>query len=157
VLSKTGLWSELETLVREEGLELFDVDMPNRQSGVVRIFIAKRPMAEARVSVEDCERVSRKIAAHEKLGALRAEFLLEVSSPGINRRLQRPEHFEGAIGERVQVTVRDAEHRNEVVVGRLVACNAREIELEVEGGGQKARFALDAITKARVDFLFDKG
>jgi ribosome maturation factor RimP len=154
VLSKSELWDEIEPLLKEAGLDLFDIDMPNRQAGVVRVLIAHAPVAGAGVTVDECAAVSRKLSVHARLKDWLAGYRLEVSSPGINRRLQLPQHFAGAVGERVQITAKAGPHCGQPVVGRLTACGGGEVVLELEDSGVEARFGLDQISKARVDYLF---
>ena len=78
---------EIGPLAAAQGLEIFDLDLPDQRTGIVRIFVSK-PAPQGRVSVDDCAALSRRLSVHERLGAWLGSFTLEVSSPGINRRLQ---------------------------------------------------------------------
>ena len=123
-----NLWADLEPIVAECGVDLFDLDIPGGRRGLLRVLIAKRKpvgsvaaaatavqddntepegrLREGGVTVDDCARVSRAIIDFPTVDEFIPDgWTIEVSSPGINRRLQRPEHFAGAVGERVKLTV----------------------------------------------------
>jgi ribosome maturation factor RimP len=91
-----------------------------------------------------CERVSR------VLDAYRAEYTIEVSSPGPDRPLRRPEHFAGAVGEHVSVRVdgRKSRHR-----GLLVEAGPDTITLQAGDAGE-IRIPYGTIVRAN---LIDEG
>jgi ribosome maturation factor RimP len=156
LLTKNDIWQLLRNIVNEEGLELFDVDYPVSRSGVLRVYLSRPPGAGS-VGLDDCARVSKRISGTADLD----EFLgqactLEVSSPGINRRLTRAEHFEGAVGERVKVTFLDVEKAKRSVTGTLVSVDDLALEVKDEKLGQAVRIARMDIETACVDFLFTK-
>ena len=94
----------LEPLVTELGYELADVEARfGARSGVLRIFI-DRPEG---ISLEDCEIVSRQVSALLDVeDPIPGDYSLEVSSPGLNRRLVKAEHFERFAGETVKIKLR---------------------------------------------------
>ncbi|MFM1847651.1 MAG: hypothetical protein RL417_1125, partial [Pseudomonadota bacterium] len=134
------LWGVIEAIVREAGLELFDLEAPPSGRGTLRVFIW-RPHDENSplkgVGIEDCVRISKRITNLENVDeVLPGDWLIEVSSPGVNRKLSRPEHFAGAVGERIKLTVA-AGGRNEVLKGVLCAFDGSVVEIEVEGENPK--------------------
>ena len=106
-------WSAIEKIVRECKRELFDIELPHGPNGVMRVFITGESTGGVTKEVEigDCARVSRLISPLEgessasSNGLVPEGVMLEVSSPGINRRLRRPEHFQAAVGQRIRITV----------------------------------------------------
>jgi ribosome maturation factor RimP len=90
----------LEPEIGSLGYELVDLELRLGESGVVRLFID----SEDGITVEDCARVS-----HQVSGVLEVEdpisghYVLEVSSPGVNRRLRTKAHFEKFIGQRIKI------------------------------------------------------
>lgn len=161
--SREELWNILEGLAEEEGLELFDVVWPAPRGAVLRVFVSKGKRGEG-VDVEECASMSRRILAHPDVeDLLPGKCLLEVSSPGINRKLRLPWHFAGAVGERVKVTfvhtdTRCDTHREptskRTVTGVLTACDGKRLEVEEEKSTQKWEIPLAEVSEARVDFLF---
>lgn len=172
--SSTEIWQQLETLVAEEGSLLFDVDMPGKSSQTLRVFIASGSVDSESVdsesvdsetigetgkvdspgaTLQQCSAVSRKISNHPFFDELLQQARLEVSSPGVNRRLRRTEHFVQAVGERIRVKSRG--ETGQTVTGTLLSCNGQNIEVENETDRRQVEISLGDIDKARVDFLFD--
>ena len=159
------LWGVIEGIVREAGLELFDLEAPPSGRGTLRVFIW-RPQGEDShlkgVGIEDCVRISKRITNLENVDeVLPGDWLIEVSSPGVNRKLSRSEHFGGAVGERVKLTVATPGGKSEVLKGVLVGFDGTVVQIDVEAEQAKApavrrAVPLGEITQARVDFLFSE-
>lgn len=99
-------------LVVREGAELVDLEVAgSRQRPVVRVFV-DRPGG---IGVDDCARLSRLLETElETAEAVPATYVLEVSSPGIDRPLRERRHFERHVGHEVEVrlyTPRDGRRR----------------------------------------------
>src|SRR3972149_11857053 len=95
------VWEIAEPLVAHEGLEMVDVEFRRENRGMVlRLFLDR----SGGISLDDLTRVSRQLGdvldAHN---AVPGSYTLEVSSPGINRRLRRPDHFRRYLGKKVRV------------------------------------------------------
>ena len=136
----------LEPRVEQLGFELVDVEAnPGRGSGMLRIYLD----SAAGIGVDDCERVSREVSALLDVeDPMPGAFTLEVSSPGHDRVLRKPAHYERFRGERVKVELgapRDGRRR---YTGTLVAVSANGIELEVDGEPVAMDFA--AIDRTRL-------
>lgn len=151
--AEADIWSLIEGPIKEEGLALFDIDAPGKGSvGVFRVYIA-RPGVIGGIDLEDCTRVSHRLLdLDEQRQFIPEGVMLEVSSPGINRRLRRTEHFEGAVGERVRVKVKTAEKGSKIVVGKVVSC--RDGRLEIDTGKLTCDVSLAEVREARIDFIF---
>jgi ribosome maturation factor RimP len=80
---------------------------------------------------------------------LTGSFLLEVSSPGVERTLRTPEHYAGAIGETVSVKVR-ADSGTRRLQGTLVASDDTTCTIDV--AGEREQFAYADVTQARTVF-----
>jgi ribosome maturation factor RimP len=108
------------------------------------------------VSFEDCVRVSKRLLdIDEESGIIPENCLLEVSSPGINRRLRRPEHFTGAVGERIKVKFRVAETGSTIVViGTVESCEGDLLRLKSEDKEEVFSVRLADVKEAKVDFRF---
>lgn len=139
----------LTPAVAQLGLDLYDVELSG--SGRSRVL---------RVSVADPAKpidLDALTAANRALGALADDLIdghyeLEVSSPGIERPLRRPEHYQGAIGE--TITVKHAATDDGAPVrekARLVAADDDAATLELETGEQR-RVPYAAIAAARTVF-----
>lgn len=124
------------------------------------------------VTVGECSRLCRRLmvvfqAEGGRFG-LPTEPEIEVSSPGVNRALRLPEHFAGAVGERVKMTVerRQDEKRAEgnsndpsnrricTVVGVLERFDSGALDVRSESNGEILTCGLLDVKRAQVDFKF---
>ena len=81
--------------------------------------------------MDDLSRVSRELS--ELLDAqdvVDGAYTLEVSSPGINRPLKRPEHFARFVGKRIRVRTRDLIDGRRSFLGQLLEVSADKIDLD---------------------------
>jgi ribosome maturation factor RimP len=144
----------LEPIVAGEGLELLDVEFVREREGwVLRLFI-DRP--GGRVGLDECTQVSRAVdTLLDVEDFIPHEYHLEVSSPGLNRPLKKPLHYERVKGQRVKVKtfgpVGEPPRKN--FTGRLAEVTSEDVALEVEGAGTY-RIPFKDIAKANLEYDF---
>jgi ribosome maturation factor RimP len=114
------VWRAVDPLVTDEGMEIVDIDYRREGRGNVLRFYLDR--AEGGITIDELTTMSRRlgdlIEVHELVPG---SYTLEVSSPGINRRLRQPDHFQRYVGKRVRVrTVEASDGRRTFVGGRGV-------------------------------------
>ncbi len=133
----------IEPVAADLGFELVDLEL---SPGAVRLFI-DRPDG---VRIEDCERVSREVSALLDVeDPIPTAFLLEVSSPGLDRVLRTRAHFERFLGERVWIELKaPREGGRRRYTGRLAAVDGEGITLVVDE--QPVSVVLDEIGKAKL-------
>ncbi len=121
----------LEPTVTRLGYELADLEVRlGGKGGLIRLFIDK----EDGISLEDCERVSLAVSALLDVeDPVPGNYNLEVSSPGLDRKLTKIEHFHRFIGETVQVKLRIPLDGRRRFRGNLVAQEHEDIVVEVDG------------------------
>ena len=129
----------LEPLVERLGFELVDVEVaPGKGQGTLRVFLDKTDG----VGIEDCERVSHEVSALLDVeDPMPGAYTLEVSSPGFDRMLRKPAHFERFVGERVWVELSTARDGRRRYTGALAAANDSGVRLEVDGKDVEIAFA----------------
>ena len=134
----TALQQEIETTLRTRvpEVEVLLAELPS--PGLLRVTI-DRPGG---VDIDLCERVSR------ELSPLRERYALEVSSPGIERPLVKPEHFQRAVGSRVAVRTEHAVDGRRQFRGTLT--DARDDEIEIDLDGERAQLPYAAIRRANL-------
>ncbi|HTV77429.1 MAG TPA: ribosome maturation factor RimP [Steroidobacteraceae bacterium] len=140
------LISLIEPLLTQLGYELVELEFaPGRGHGSLRIFI-DRPEG---IGIDDCERVSREVSALMDVeDPIPSAYSLEVSSPGDDRVLRTPAHFERFKGSRVLIELvapRDGRRR---YTGSLQEVSATGVALEVDRQRVDVRFG--EIAKARL-------
>jgi len=141
-------------LAAQEGLELIDVELggPGGRQ-ILRIFIDK----SGGVSLDDCSSISRAVsAALDVEDPIQGAYDLEVSSPGLDRPLRTPEHFQKFAGKRVRVRtfgpLPECENRK-TFVGILQGYDNETIVLDVDGRIFRVPHA--QVSKANVDPVFE--
>lgn len=136
----------IEPVLAQLGYELVELEYAaGRTNAVVRIFIDQ----PAGISVDDCERVSRDVAALLDVDdPIPTAYTLEVSSPGFDRVLRTPAHFERFVGERVFVELEAPRSGRKRYTGILQAVSAAGVELEVDK--QTVDVPFGEIAKARL-------
>lgn len=98
------LYALLAPSVEALGFELWGIELISQgRHSVMRVYID----AEAGVQVDDCARVSAQLSAVLDVEEpISGEYLLEVSSPGVDRRLFRIDQFPTYVGEEIEVRLR---------------------------------------------------
>ena len=121
----------LESTVNRLGYELIDVEVRvGGKQGLVRLFIDQ----EAGISLADCEKVSRAVGALLDVeDPVPGNYNLEVSSPGLDRKLTKESHFQRFIGHIVKITLRFPLDGRRRFQGTLIAQEGDAIRVEVDG------------------------
>lgn len=107
---------EIESIADSTGCELWHAEL---KGGTLRLFLDK----PEGVTLSDCEHVSKLVSAYlDVVDFGKSRYVLEVSSPGLDRQLYKPQHFERFVGHKMRVTVEDpATGKRRTVIGRLEA------------------------------------
>ncbi len=173
-----GLEALVEEIARGQGLVVYDFGMAmDRGRSVLRVIV-DRPtprVAGEGVTVKQCAKVSRELSARlEEDDPIGVAYLLEVSSPGVERALERARHFAHAVGEKVLLTLVNPPPGPNPLQGFLEGFDEESSMLRVRvcpprkkvKKGQQAsvepierwvlmEFPLSAIRKARTTYDFD--
>src|SRR5690349_6992083 len=109
------LTPELEQIATAAGCELLHVEL---KGGILRLVLDK---PDGGVSLDDCQHVSKQASALlDVLDFGKSRYVLEVSSPGLDRQLYRPRDYERFTGSLARVTLEDRETgKKRTVVSRL--------------------------------------
>ena len=102
IMQQEGLLELIFPVVEANGYDLWGIEFRPYGGGqmLLRVYIDH----ESGISVEDCEKVSRELSRMLDVeDPIRGEYVLEVSSPGLNRRLFFIEQYHHFCGERVQI------------------------------------------------------
>lgn len=121
----------LEPAIVRLGYELWNLELKvGGKHGVLRLFIDK---ADG-VGLDDCEKVSLAVSALLDVeDPLPNHYDLEVSSPGLDRRLVKVEHFQRFTGETLKVQMRFPIEGRRRFRGTLVSSDDENIVVEVDG------------------------
>jgi ribosome maturation factor RimP len=147
-MAEDELQALLAAPVAAAGLELVEVE---RGAGLVRVVV-DGPGADLDRIAEVTRAVSAVLDAHDPMPG---RYTLEVSTPGIERPLREPRHFQRAVGEDVTVRLVAGVEGDRRVAGRLVAADDAGIVVEgpdVPGG--RRRIDYDQVERARTVFVW---
>ena len=132
------------------GIEVVDVQLlGGGGTRVLRIFIDK----PEGVTHADCEFISQNVGTILDVEDVipGAHYTLEVSSPGVERKLTKPRDFERFVGQKVKVALRQPVENQRTWVGALASFAEGMITLE-PSPGRSIRFPLDQVEKANLKF-----
>ena len=147
----------VEPVLDSEGLELVEVQYRREKPGwVLRLFIDRKPLpGEADnqpgsgVTLDDCVAVSREVGRLLDVEeTLENSYTLEVSSPGLDRLLTKPNDFSRFAGRRIVMKAVGPEGKRKHK-GRLLGLEDGEISLEIDGKVLKIPY--DQAEKVRLE------
>ena len=123
----------VEPVVEDHGLELVDAGVHGGPGRTRVCVVVDTHAGDGRVPVDQCARVSREVGhgldAHDVVSGA---YLLEVTSPGVDRVLAREKDFQGAVGGPVAVETREPLAGRRRFRGRLDAFDGREAQIRTE-------------------------
>jgi ribosome maturation factor RimP len=138
----TRVWELAAPLVDREGMEIVDIEFRyegSRGGKVLRLYLDK----EGGPNVDDLSRVSHQLSElFDAQDVVPGTYTLEVSSPGINRPLKRPEHFARFVGKRIRVRTRDRIDGRRSFLGTLQEVLENQITLKQEGAQYQIPFSV---------------
>ncbi len=146
------LWAVVEPYVAAEGIELDDMDIVGKAPGVVvRVTLD----AEGGVGVDRLAEISRRLSRLlDEEDPIDGSYTLEVSSPGLERKLRRPRHFEKSVGREVKVKSRSQIEGDHSHRGVLESANDEAFVVDVDGS--RREIAYGDVVSARTVFAWEK-
>ncbi len=145
--------------VEVHDLELYDVSL-SRGSNLVRVFVKRpgKPVPGEGVTIAECAGVSRYIEALVDADERYPErYTMQVSTAGIERTLERPHHWAGAVGEEVRAVLRRDVDGLSVLEGEVTAWDAQEGKLTIDCGEELGEVTVEASAVKRAKVTFDFG
>ena len=140
------------------GLEIYDVQFRREGSGMVLRVRLDRPgsaaSAEESVSVEDCAHVSRDLSAILDVeDVVPTAYVLEVSSPGLDRPLRGAADYSRFAGRRAKLVMRHAVDGQSFFKGTLGGIDGGEVLIDADDG-RRHRVPIGVITRAHLEVEF---
>ena len=139
-----------ERVGASEGIEIVEVELlGGGKNRLLRIYIDK-PQG---VSHADCELISQNVGTILDVEDVIPgdSYTLEVSSPGLERKLTKPRDFERFVGKKIKVVLRDPVEQQRRWEGTLKQFSEGVVTLE-PAPGREVRFRLDQLEKANLKF-----
>lgn len=145
------LLAAMEGRAADEGVEIVTVEIVgSKKAPTIRVYID----AEGGVSFDELTRSQAWIGEMmDELDPFPGAYMLEVSSPGIDRPLRTPEHFQRAAGETATVKTRGPIEGRSSFTGEVIGFQDGAVLLSVDGG--EVAIPYDDIKKARIKGTVD--
>ena len=140
-----SLEKDIEAVVESAGANLYDIGTFNENGeAIYRVSIIGE---DGKTDIEKCVEITHLLSPLLDVNPpINGEYRLEVSSPGIERKLKKPQHFKLSIGENVELKLFSTER----VKGKLIAFDGKNVTLKTEFGEEE--FGLDDISSAKTYF-----
>ncbi len=145
------LWDRIDPYVSAEGIELDDVEVLGGGQ-IVRITVdANEPVGVDRIA-ELSRGISRLIDEDDPFDG---SYTLEVSSPGLERKLNRPKHYLKSVGGAVKVKTFREVDGSKTHEGVLTAADEAAFKVNVDE--HERTISYDEVSSARTVFVWEKG
>jgi ribosome maturation factor RimP len=143
------IWQLATPLAHARGMEIIDIEFwreGGRAGKVLRLFLDK----EGGAILDELSQVSRELSeVLDGEDIIDEAYTLEVSSPGINRPLKRPEHFARFIGKKIRVRTRDMINGRRSFLGRLL--NVSTVNIALDQDGTRCEIPFEQIEKSNYE------
>lgn len=141
----------LEPYIEDKDIEVVDIEyVKEGKDWYLRVYIDK----PEGISIEDCEDLSRYLSDRlDEVDPIKHKYILEVSSPGIERPLKKPKDYERFKGEKIYVKLYQPVDGRKEFVGLLKDYKDGNVYIEIVQGEIMA-IPLEKISLARLHFEF---
>jgi ribosome maturation factor RimP len=146
------LWRIVEPWVAAEGVELDDLEVRGEGPGtIVRVTVD----SDGEIGVDRIARISRGLSRLlDDDDPFAGSYTLEVSSPGLERRLRRPRHYEKSVGREVKVKTTAAVAGSRVHRGPLKSADGEGFVVAVDGDDRRIEYG--DVASAHTVFVWEK-
>ncbi|MDF2717020.1 MAG: ribosome maturation factor RimP [Paenibacillus sp.] len=147
---KTAVEEMLASFLEREGFELVDIEYVKEGSNwFLRVFVDK----EGGIDIDDCGRISEYLSERlDEKDPIPTAYFLEVSSPGAERPLKKPQDYVRAVGKNVFITTYEPIDGAKEFEGRLLDYN--EEAIVVQTAKKTTEISAGKIASARLAILF---
>jgi ribosome maturation factor RimP len=135
-------------------LEIYDIE---QRGGTLRVTLDTRAGTPGSVDMEQLSLATRLISRElDHADPVPGRYTLEVTSPGVERTLRTPAHFQREVGKTVNVRLANVDAEQRRLEGLLIAADERTATIRVEVAGEAVdhTFDIDSIDRARTVFVW---
>ena len=145
------IWDVAAPLAANVGMDVLDIELRHeggRGGRVLRVYLDK----DGGPKIDELSKVSHALSELlDTVDIVDGAYTLEVSSPGINRPLKKPEHFQRFVGKRVRVRTRDMIQGRRSFLGPLIEVSQESISIDQDG----TRFEIPFLMIERSNYEHD--
>jgi len=141
-----NLEEQIEKIVEANGARLYDIETVTEfDDTIYRVSITK----EGGISLDQCAQISNELSPFLDVNPpMHGQYRLEVSSPGIERKLTKPKHFQQSVGDKVKVKVLGGDK----LKGVLKSADDEGIVVETKEGEQTFKYGELGTVKTYFEF-----
>jgi len=145
-------------IVADLSLDLYDVEY---RGGTLKVTIDTRPGSPGGVNLDEIALVTRLLGKElDQHDPIPGHYTLEVSSPGLERPLRTPAHFQREVGKTVTIRLRDTVNTDRRLQGVLASADERAATVLLDepaaDGSTERTVTYDQIDRARTVFVWGK-
>ncbi len=142
---------EAAAICEAEGLYVYEVEYKKEGADMcLRVYID----SDTGVTLTDCEKVSRALSDRlDEIDPIKTAYELEISSPGVERLLTRPWHFEKVLGEKINVKLFNPINKVKNLTGILKEADEKTFKIEL-GEGEILTIEKDKASQIKTVFEF---
>jgi ribosome maturation factor RimP len=144
----------VDPIASDLDLDVYDVE---QRGGTLRVTLDTRPGAQGSVDLEKLSLATRLISRElDHADPVPGRYTLEVTSPGVERSLRTPAHFQREVGKTVSVRLANVEAEQRRLEGVLVGADERTATIRVDEDGEPVDHVvdIDRIDRARTVFVW---
>jgi ribosome maturation factor RimP len=145
------LWDRIDPYLSAEGVELDDVEVLGGGQ-IVRVTVDAQDSLGVDMIADLSRGISRLLDEEDPV---KGPYTLEVSSPGLERKLRRPRHYDKSVGKDIRVKTHAEIDGARNHRGSLVASDTTGFTIEVDGSERNIPYG--DVASARTVFVWDKG
>ncbi len=149
---ETAIQEQLAAMVASEGLELVVAELVGSGPGAILRLVIDGPDG---VSLDDCSTVSRQASVILDVeDPITHAYTLEVSSPGLDRKLYNRDDYDRFAGRPITVRMRPSYRSHRLVSGELVGLQGASLSLRLDSG-EVLQLPFDEVFEARLQVDWD--
>ncbi len=143
--------SKIEKIVNSYGVSLYDIELVDENGHkIYRIYITND---SKNIDLDLCSQISNDISPLLDLNPpVDGEYFLEVSSPGIERKLTKPKHFQNSLNEKVKLKIKEEGKKK----GTLKSADNEKIIIETKDGEEEFKYSQINSAKTYFDWANNK-
>ena len=143
---------QLAAIAADEGLEMLAAEMVGSGPKAVLRLVVDGPDG---VNLDQCSSVSKQASALLDVeDPIRHSYILEVSSPGLDRKLYSPADYLRFAGRRIKIRMQPSFRDHRVITGELIGLDGRTVQVTDDTHGT-VHLPLDQVFEARIDVDWD--
>src|SRR5262245_9827833 len=144
----------VDPIANDLDLDVYDVE---QRGGTLRVTLDTRPGSPGSVDLEQLSLATRLISRElDHADPVPGRYTLEVTSPGVERSLRTPAHYQREVGKTISVRLANVDAEQRRLEGVLVAADDTTATVRVDTGGESVDhvLALSTIDRARTVFVW---